>query len=48
MLMSMGEIETIIREDLPMVVVVMNDAAYGREIVPGSNRECERLQKVFS
>jgi thiamine pyrophosphate-dependent acetolactate synthase large subunit-like protein len=32
MLMSMGEIETIIREDLPMVVVVMNDAAYGAEV----------------
>jgi thiamine pyrophosphate-dependent acetolactate synthase large subunit-like protein len=32
MLMSMGEIETIIREDLPMIVVVMNDAAYGAEV----------------
>ena len=32
LLMSMGEIETIIREDLPMVVVVMNDAAYGAEV----------------
>jgi acetolactate synthase-1/2/3 large subunit len=28
----MGEIETIIREDLPMIVVVMNDAAYGAEV----------------
>ena len=32
MLMSMGEIETIIREDLPMIVLVMNDAAYGAEV----------------
>ena len=32
MLMSMGEIETIIREDLPMIVAVMNDAAYGAEV----------------
>jgi len=32
MLMSMGEIETIIREDLPMIVVVMNDAADGAEV----------------
>ncbi|MCY7307604.1 MAG: thiamine pyrophosphate-dependent enzyme [Rhodoferax sp.] len=32
MLMSMGEIETIIREDLPMIVIVMNDAAYGAEV----------------
>lgn len=32
LLMSMGEIETIIREDLPMIVVVMNDAAYGAEV----------------
>ena len=31
-LMSMGEIETIIREDLPMIVLVMNDAAYGAEV----------------
>jgi thiamine pyrophosphate-dependent acetolactate synthase large subunit-like protein len=32
MLMSMGEIETIIREDLPLIVAVMNDAAYGAEV----------------
>jgi thiamine pyrophosphate-dependent acetolactate synthase large subunit-like protein len=32
LLMSMGELETIIREDLPMVVFVMNDAAYGAEV----------------
>ena len=32
MLMSLGEIETIIREDLPIIVLVMNDAAYGAEV----------------
>ena len=32
MLMSMGELETIIREDVPMIVLVMNDAAYGAEV----------------
>ena len=32
MLMTMGEIETIIREDLPMIIAVMNDAAYGAEV----------------
>lgn len=32
LLMSMGELETIVREDLPIVVVLMNDAAYGAEV----------------
>jgi acetolactate synthase I/II/III large subunit len=32
LLMSMGEIETIIREDLAVIVLVMNDAAYGAEV----------------
>jgi len=31
-LMTMGELETVIREDLPMVIVVMNDCAYGAEL----------------
>ena len=31
-LMTMGELETVVREDLPMVVVVMNDCAYGAEL----------------
>jgi thiamine pyrophosphate-dependent acetolactate synthase large subunit-like protein len=31
-LMTMGELETIVREDLPMVVIVMNDCAYGAEL----------------
>ena len=32
MLMTMGEIETFIREDLPVIVICMNDAAYGAEV----------------
>jgi thiamine pyrophosphate-dependent acetolactate synthase large subunit-like protein len=32
LLMTMGELETVIREDLPIVVVAMNDAAYGAEV----------------
>lgn len=32
LLMTMGELETVIREDLPIVVVGMNDAAYGAEV----------------
>lgn len=31
-LMTMGELETVIREDLPMVIICMNDCAYGAEL----------------
>src|SRR5262249_805828 len=31
-LMTMGELETLVREDLPMVIVLMNDCAYGAEL----------------
>ncbi|MEX2290300.1 MAG: thiamine pyrophosphate-binding protein [Mycobacteriales bacterium] len=31
MLMSLGELETLARLDLPLIVVIMNDAAYGAE-----------------
>jgi len=31
-LMTMGELETAVREDLPLVVVLMNDCAYGAEL----------------
>ncbi len=30
--MTMGELETVVREDLPLVVVCMNDCAYGAEV----------------
>ena len=46
LLMSMGETETIIREDLPIIVVVMNDAAYGAEvhILRGQNLPVAKAQ----
>jgi acetolactate synthase-1/2/3 large subunit len=31
-LMTLGELETVVREDLPMVIVLMNDCAYGAEL----------------
>lgn len=31
-LMSMGELETVAREDLPLVIILMNDCAYGAEL----------------
>ncbi len=31
-LMTMGELETAAREDLPLVIIVMNDCAYGAEV----------------
>ncbi|MCO5101171.1 MAG: thiamine pyrophosphate-binding protein [Burkholderiaceae bacterium] len=32
LLMTLGELETAVREDIPLVVVVMNDCAYGAEM----------------
>ena len=31
-LMTMGELETVVREDIPLVIIVMNDCAYGTEL----------------
>jgi thiamine pyrophosphate-dependent acetolactate synthase large subunit-like protein len=31
-LMTMGELETVAREDIPLVIVLMNDCAYGAEV----------------
>jgi len=30
--MTMSELETVVREDLPLIIVVMNDCAYGAEL----------------
>lgn len=30
--MTFGELETVVREDIPLVIVVMNDCAYGAEV----------------
>ena len=32
LLMTLGELETVVREDIPLVVILMNDAAYGAEV----------------
>lgn len=32
LLMTLGELETAVREDIPLVVIVMNDCAYGAEL----------------
>ena len=32
LLMTLGELETVVREDIPLVIVLMNDAAYGAEL----------------
>ena len=32
LLMTLGELETVVREDIPLVIVVMNDCAYGAEL----------------
>jgi thiamine pyrophosphate-dependent acetolactate synthase large subunit-like protein len=31
-LMAMSELETVIREDIPLIIVLMNDCAYGAEL----------------
>jgi thiamine pyrophosphate-dependent acetolactate synthase large subunit-like protein len=31
-LMTLGELETVVREDLPLVIVLLNDCAYGAEV----------------
>ena len=31
-LMNLGELETVVREDIPLVIVLMNDCAYGAEL----------------
>lgn len=32
LMMTLGELETVIREDIPMVIIVLNDCAYGAEL----------------
>lgn len=32
LLMTLGELETVVREDIPLVVILMNDCAYGAEV----------------
>jgi thiamine pyrophosphate-dependent acetolactate synthase large subunit-like protein len=46
-LMTMGELETAVREDLPLVVVVMNDCAYGAELHFLKMRDLPVAKSVF-
>jgi acetolactate synthase I/II/III large subunit len=46
-LMTMGELETVVREDLPMVIVLMNDCAYGAELHFLKARQLPVAKSVF-
>jgi acetolactate synthase-1/2/3 large subunit len=46
-LMTMGELETVVREDLPMVIVLMNDCAYGAELHFLRLRQAPVAKSVF-
>ncbi len=46
-IMSMGELETVIREDLPLIIVVMNDCAYGAELHLLKTRHLPVAKSVF-
>jgi acetolactate synthase-1/2/3 large subunit len=46
-LMTMGELETVVREDLPLVVVLMNDCAYGAELHFLRMRQLPVAKSVF-
>lgn len=46
-LMTMGELETVVREDLPLVIVLMNDCAYGAELHHLRLRQLPVAKSVF-
>ncbi len=46
-IMTMGELETVIREDLPLIIVVMNDCAYGAELHLLKMRQLPVAKSVF-
>jgi thiamine pyrophosphate-dependent acetolactate synthase large subunit-like protein len=46
-LMTMGELETVVREDLPLIIVLMNDCAYGAELHFLKMRELPVAKSVF-
>ena len=46
-LMTMGELETAAREDLPLIVVLMNDCAYGAELHLLKMRQMPVSKSVF-
>lgn len=46
-LMTMGELETVVREDIPLVIVLMNDCAYGAELHHLTLRSASPALSVF-
>jgi acetolactate synthase I/II/III large subunit len=46
-LMTMGELETVVREDIPLVIVLMNDCAYGAEFHFLEMRDMPSGKSVF-
>jgi thiamine pyrophosphate-dependent acetolactate synthase large subunit-like protein len=46
-LMTMGELETVVREDLPLTIVLMNDCAYGAELHFLKMRDLPVAKSVF-
>ena len=48
LLMTMGELETAAREDIPLLIVVLNDAAYGAELHFLKMRDMPVAKSVFA
>jgi thiamine pyrophosphate-dependent acetolactate synthase large subunit-like protein len=46
-LMTLGELETVVREDLPIIIVLMNDCAYGAELHFLKMRDLPVAKSVF-
>ena len=46
-LMTLGELETVVREDIPLVIIVMNDCAYGAELHFLRMRSLPEQKSVF-
>ena len=45
--MTLGELETVAREDIPIVIVLMNDCAYGAELHYLKERSMPVAKSVF-
>ena len=46
-LMTMSELETVVREDIPLIIVLMNDCAYGAELHFLALRKLPVAKSVF-
>jgi acetolactate synthase I/II/III large subunit len=46
-MMTISELETVVREDLPLVIVVMNDCAYGAELHVLRPRQLPTEKSIF-